>query len=391
MDYTKKEIPDKVNKLGWILVIIGFVLSVLSYLVDSRRGSFNILIVFIFLVSISVGSIFLIALEYAANAVWSTPLRRVSEFLAASFPFIILFAIPLLLNIKDIFTWSQPDVIRQESVIAHKQPYLNVPFFLIRFIAMVIIFYLFYKIFTRNSQKQDISKDQKLTRINVKFSVVFMPIAAVLMAIISIDWLMSLAPKWYSTIFAFYFMTGVILAGLGATTYAAVKLNENGYFTPSLTREHYYSLGALMFAFINFWAYIAFSQFLLIWYANIPEETVWFLARWQGNWKFITIALIFIRFAVPYAALLSQPAKMNPRNLKFMAIWILFSQLFDLYWIVMPNMPNSNPGIVFSWNEIGFPILVVGLIILVFYHKAKKYNLMPIGDPKLQRGLDFHL
>ncbi|MFI5144116.1 MAG: quinol:cytochrome C oxidoreductase [Ignavibacteria bacterium] len=388
MEYQKKEIPEKINKIGWILIAIGLILSVLSCLSDSLRGSYNIIIAFTFLLSISVGSIFLIALEYATNAVWSTPIRRVSEFLAASFPLVIIFAIPLFLNIHNIFSWSRPEVIGSDNVIAHKSPYLNITFFSIRFIAMVVIFYLFYKVFTSNSQKQDISGDQKLTSINVKFSVAFMPVAAVLLALVATDWLMSLSPKWYSTIFGFYFMTGVILAGLSATTFVVVSLNEKGYFTPALTGEHYYSLGALMFAFINFWAYIAFSQFLLIWYANLPEETIWFMARWQGNWKYITIAIIFIRFFIPYFALLSQPAKMNPRRLKIMSIWILFSQIFDLYWIVMPNYSS---GIVFSWNEIGFPVLMVGLIILVFYYKAKKINLMPVKDPKLQRGLDFHL
>ena len=388
MEYQKKEIPQKINKIGWILVGIGLVLSVLSYFADMQRGLYNNLIMLVFLISISVGCIFLIALEYAANAVWSTPMRRVSEFLAASFPFIILLAVPLLLNINHIFEWSRPDVIQQDKIIAHKQPYLNIPFFIIRFLIVAVVFYLFYKIFTRNSQKQDLSGDQKLTKINVRFSVVFMPIAAILLATVAIDWLMSLSPKWYSTIFAFYFITGVILAGLAATTFVVVTLNQKGYLIPALNQEHYYSLGALMFAFINFWAYIAFSQFLLIWYANIPDETIWFMARWNGTWKYMTIALIFIRFVIPYSALLSQPSKMNPKRLKQMAIWILFSEIFDIYWIVMPNI---SPNILFSWNELGFPILMVGLIILVFYYKAKKINLMPVGDPKLQRGLDFHL
>ncbi len=156
MDYQKKELPEKVNKIGWILVIIGLILSVLSYLADSLRGSYTILIVFTFLISISVGAIFLIALEYAANAVWSTPMRRVSEFLGAAFPFIIIFAIPLFLNIHNIFSWSRPDVVSADGVIAHKTPYLNIPFFAIRFIATLVIFYLFYKIFTRNSIKQDV-------------------------------------------------------------------------------------------------------------------------------------------------------------------------------------------------------------------------------------------
>jgi len=388
MEYQKKEIPEKVNKIGWILIFIGFVLSVLSYLVDSLRGSYNILIIFTFLISISVGSIFLVALEYATGAVWSTPMRRVSEFLSASFPFIIILAIPLLLNIQNIFEWSKPAIVQMDKIIAHKSPYLNVPFFIIRFVITAVIFYIFYKVLTRNSQKQDISGDQKLTSKNIKFSMAFMPVAAILLSLIATDWLMSLAPKWYSTIFGFYFMTGVILAGLSATTYVVVTLNENGYFVPKLTGEHYYSLGALMFAFINFWAYIAFSQFLLIWYANIPEETIWFMARWQGSWKYITIASVFIHFVIPYAALLSQPSKMNPKRLKFMAIWILFAQIFDLYWIIMPNMSSS---IVFSWNEIGFPVLVIGIIVVVFCAQYKKYNLMPIRDPKLERGIKFHL
>jgi len=388
MEYQRKDLPENVIKTGWILVAAGLVLIIVSYLVDVQRSSFNNIIGFMLLFSISIGALILVALEYLAGAVWSAPMRRVSEFLAASFPFVLILAVPLFLNLHGIFEWTHKEVVENDKLLLAKSPYLNIGFFTIRFVIIFLIFLLFYWLFTRNSRKQDATKDQRLTSINVKLSAPFMPLMAIALSILATDWIMSLTPHWYSTIFGIYFITGTILAGLGATTYIVVKLNENGYFQPALRSDHYYSLGALMFAFTNFWAYIAFSQFLLIWYANIPEETVWFLARWNGSWKYISIALIFVRFVIPYAGLLSQPSKMNPKRLKIMGLWILFSHIFDLYWLVMPTLSG---GIIFGWMELGFPILVIGIIIIVFYLQVKKHNLMPIGDPKLQRGIDFHL
>jgi hypothetical protein len=388
MEYQRKDLPEKVIKTGWILVAAGLVLVIVSYLVNTERSAFNNLLGFMFMLSIGVGSIILIALEYLAGAVWSTPMRRVSEFVAASFPFVLILAIPLFLNLHGLFEWTHSDVVQGDKVLQTKSPYLNIGFFTIRFAVIFLIFFLFYWLFTRNSRKQDITKDQRLTSFNVKLSAPFMPIVAIGLSVLGIDWIMSLAPHWYSTIFGFYFITGTLLAGLGATTYIVVKLNENGYFQPALRSDHYYSLGALMFAFTNFWAYIAFSQFLLIWYANIPEETVWFLARWNGSWKYVSVGLIFVRFVIPYAGLLAQPAKMNPKRLKIMGLWVLFSHFFDLYWLIMPTIDGNA---FFSWFEIGFPVLVIGIIIVVFSMQVKKHNLMPIGDPKLQRGIDFHL
>ena len=388
MEYQKKELPGKVNRIGWILTGVGLILVVIAYLVDTQRSAYSNLIILIFLITIAVGSSILVALEYLAGAVWSTPMRRVSEFLSASLPFMAVLAIPFVFDLSNIFPWASSAAVQNNELLKHKSPYLNVSFLWIRFVVIFLVLYMFYRVFIRNSVKQDESGDQKHTRINIKFSAVFMPVSAILLSILAIDWMMSLAPSWYSTIFGFYFITVVVLAGLAATTYAAVSLNESGYFIPKLKGEHYYSLGALLFAFINFWAYIAFSQFLLIWYANIPEETSWFLMRWQGDWKYISVALIFVRFVIPYAALLSQPSKMDPKRLKMISLLILFGTALDIYWLIMPSFSST---IVFGWIEIGFLLFVIGIIVLVFYARTKKYNLMPIRDPKLQRGLDFHL
>jgi len=388
MIYEKKELPGKVQKIGFLLTGLGLVLVLVSYLVDPQREAFNNIIGLMFFASIALGALVLVALEYLSGAVWSTPFRRVSEFLASSLPLVLLFAIPLFFLMHSVFHWTHTDAVSADKILSAKSPYLNIPFFIGRTVGVLALFYLFYFLFTRNSKKQDETKDQKLTKTNVKLSAPFMLLAGIGLTVLVVDWIMSLEPHWFSTIFGVYFISATLLAGLAATTYVAVSLNEGGYMGVKIGKDNYYSFGALLFAITNFWAYIAFSQFLLIWYANIPEETFWFIARWQGGWGFISVLLMVVRFAVPYAMLLSQPSKSDPKNLKRVSLVVLAAHFVDLYWLIMPTFSKT---ITFSFYEIGFPVLVIGLIILVFYAKFKSNNILPVGDPKLQRGLDFHL
>jgi hypothetical protein len=388
MDYQKKELPKKFSMTGWALVASGIVIVVVSYLVNPMRASFNNVIALMFMTGISVGALVLVALEHLSGAVWSTPMRRVSEFLAASIPFVAVLAIPLLFNLQGLFQWTHLDVVKSDVNLQGKTPYLNTGFFIIRYVVFFAVLFLFYLIFTRNSYKQDDTKDQSYTSRNVKFSAGFMPVVAIVLSFLAIDWMMSLSPHWYSTIFGIYYITATLLAGLAATTFAAVSLSEKGYLHSSIGPDHYYSFGALLFGMTNFWAYIAFSQFMLIWYANIPEETTWFIMRWTGGWKYVSIAMIVIRFAIPYFGLLTARAKTDPKRLKIVSIIILAAHLFDMYWLVMPTYSDTA---LFSFFEIGFPVLITGILIVVFSFQAKKHNLIPIGDPKLQRGLDFHL
>lgn len=389
--YTKKEIPAKVTRLGIVLFVIGIIFGVIAFFSDHSRASFNYLIAYAFMLSIGVGSLFLIALEYIVGAVWSVPIRRIVEFFAATVPFLAVLVIPLLINMHDLFHWSHIDAVAEDKVLQGKAPYLNVPFFIIRVFVIIGIWSLFYFFFIRNSKKQDSSGDQNLTRINIKLSAVFIPVFAISITLSAIDFLMSIEPHWFSTIFGVYYFSGTVVAALAVVTLATVLLKENGYLHPAITNDHLYSLGGLMFAFVNFWAYIAFSQFMLIWYADLPEETFWFLQKWNGNWSVFSVALIIIHFVVPYIALLSQPSKMDPKRLKFIAVWLLFAHLFDLFWLVMPELEQLSSGYSFSWIDFVFPVAVTGLLILIFSMKAKKENLLPVGDPKLKRGFDFHL
>ncbi|RKZ00525.1 MAG: quinol:cytochrome C oxidoreductase [Ignavibacteriae bacterium] len=391
ISYQKKELPAKFLKLGIILLAIGVLLGIASFFADQQRAVYNYVVSYTFLISIGVGALFLIALEYVVGAVWSVPIRRLIEFFAAIIPLLAILVLPLIFNIHELFHWSHAEAVAEDVILQGKEPYLNVEFFIIRVFVMIGLWSLFYFIITRNSRKQDETKDQKLTRRNIKLSAVFIPVFAITISLAAVDWLMSIEPHWFSTIIGVYYFSGTVIAAIAAVTIATVYLKEHGYLHSRMTNDHLFSLGALQFAFINFWGYIAFSQYLLIWYADLPEETYWILQKWEGSWAIFSILLIIIHFLVPYIVLVSQPSKMNPKRLKFISVWLLFAHLFDLYWLVMPQMPGLADGYVFSWIDFVFPVGVVGFIIIIFNLKAKKENLIPVGDPKLKRGLDFHL
>jgi hypothetical protein len=388
VQFERKKLPSSVTRVGVIILIVGLIVVAAGVMIDQTRNAYSNLMMFVFLTSVGIGSLFLVALEYIAGAVWSTPMRRISEFLAFSIPFLVIFAIPLFFNLHDLFHWTHTEAVEADKILKSKSPYLNETFFVIRFIFFFIIWMLFYFFITKNSEKQDKTKEQMLTKKNIRLSGIFIPFFAITISFFAIDWLMSLEPHWYSTIFGVYFFSGTILAGLAAATFTIILLYEKGYFSSLLRPDHFYSMGALMFAFINFWAYIAFSQFLLIWYANIPEETFWMISRWQNGWEFISLALILVHFVVPYAGLLFQSSKMDPKRLKIMSVWILFAHYLDIYWLVMPT---HYKGFSISWIEFGFPLVGIGLMILIFSWKFNRTYLIPIGDPKLKRGLEFHL
>jgi hypothetical protein len=382
-----KPLPDRIVRIGWGLLLLGIVILAAAYGLDARRAAFDNVILYLVVASLAVGSVFFIALEYIGGAVWSVPMRRVSEFFASLSPLLPLVALPLFFHLHDLFHWTHPEVMRADEILHGKSPYLNVSFFIVRFVIVAAVWTLFFVLFTRNSRKQDITRDQKLTTWNIRLAALFLPLFAITVTVTAIDWAMSLEPHWFSTIIGVYYFSGTVLAAVAALTLAVVFLSENGTLK-GITPDHLYSLGALLFAFVNFWAYIAFSQFLLIWYANLPEETYWFMARWKNGWEVVSVLLILFRFAVPYFALLSQESKMDPKRLKIMALWILVAHVIDMYWLVMPTYDS---GVTVGWMELSIPLVASGLAIVVLAYNMKRISLVPIGDPKLERALKFRL
>jgi hypothetical protein len=389
MGYLKKNLPEKVGKIGFSLLGIGVLLIILSFIVNSDRAFFGYLWMYMFLVSIGVGSLALVALEYLVGATWSTPFRRISEFLSSIIPLLVILVIPLFFGMHDLFHWTHQEVVESDPILKAKEAYLNIPFFVIRTAVILGIWILFFYLFIRNSEKQDQLKDPELTRKNIVYSAIFAILFILTMSITAIDWMMSLEPHWFSTIYGVYYFAGTIVASFAATTFAAVLLNKNGYLDTRIKDQHYYSLGTLMFGFNIFWAYIAFSQYLLIWYADLPEETFWYIDRMQGSWGYYSIGLIFVHFVIPFLILLPRSSKVSPKLLISMSVWLLGAHLYDLYWLIMPTY--AKEGFIFSWNELGFLFFAIGLLVVVFKKRAEKVNLEPVGDPKLESGLNFHL
>lgn len=379
----------KVNITGWITLIVGLAVIILSFVINTERSYYNYLIMYMFIVSISLGSLGLVSLEYITGAVWSTPFRRVSEFLSSAVPFLIILVIPLIFGMHTLYHWTHEETVLSDEILKSKSPYLNINFFIIRTVLFFLFWVIFYYIITKNSTKQDENGDVGYTKRNIKISIAFAPVFLITLTFTAIDFMMSLEPHWYSTIYGIYYFAGTIVSALSALVFASVKLLENGKFDSRISNRHFHSMGTLLFGMNIFWAYIAFSQYLLIWYADIPEETVFLQSRMNGSWKYVSLALLIIHFIVPFIVLITHSAKTNLKILKIMSIWLLFSHLLDLYWLIMPNY--SPQAVVFSFYEIGFPLFAIGLFIILFKMKEDKVNLMPVKDPKLQAGIDLHL
>ncbi len=370
-------------------MFVGIVLTVVSFVSNLKHAFFGLIMTLTYVTTIGIGAFFWVGVEYVSSAIWSTPMRRPFEFLAGVIPYLIFLALPLLFNIGTVFEWAHRGAFKSDPSMLLRAPYLNVPFFVVRAVIVFAVWLLFYFLVIRNSKLQDKSRDQNLTTKNIRLSAAFMPIFALTITVFAIDWLMSLVPDWFSTIFGVYLFAGSAVASMAFATLLIVLLNEKNNFPVKLTPDHYYNLGALLFAFLNFWAYIGFSQFMLQWYGNLREETLWFIPRIHGSWAIVSIVLVLFQFIVPFFALITRDSKMNPKRLVFMSIWLLVAHAIDIYWMVMPVYNTSSAT--FGWSEIAFPVLSVGIILTVFGLKGRKNNLVPVGDPKLKRGLEFHI
>ncbi|MCB0702231.1 MAG: quinol:cytochrome C oxidoreductase [Ignavibacteriae bacterium] len=357
------------------------------------RASFNNIIALLVVVSVGMGAIFLVALEHIAGAVWSVPFRRIAEHQGFIFLATPLLAIPIIFNMHDIFEWTHNSVVLNDPILYQKSPYLNTEFFIARSVGVFVLMTFFLFVYLRNSTKQDTTHSQKTTKINALISAPFMVFFAIGITLIAIDYAMSLEPHWFSTIFGVYYFAGTFATAMAVLTLITLSLKSNGNLLKEINRNHYYSMGGLMFAFTAFWMYMAFSQYMLIWYANIPEETFWFLPRMENGWEYLSIALILIKFIIPFGLLLNRNSKMNPSRLKLASFWIIGAHIYDMYWLVMPsyNRMSGTEGPVFGWIELSFIALSAGIILVFYYLAARNKNHIPIGDPKLNRALDFHI
>jgi hypothetical protein len=387
---------DRLRMAALLLIAVGGVLSLVALFRDADRFAFAYLWGFTFVWTVALGGLFFVALHHLTHAVWSVVVRRVAEMFASLMPIVALLLLPLLgivffSSYFGLYSWCDTEWMHHDHVLEGKLPYLNVPFFVVRGLAFVGFWALAARYFVGRSFRQDSGAlGEEASHQMRTWSAVFMPLFALTLTFASFDWLMSLEPYWFSTIYGVYVFAGVSVSGLAAITLAVIWLRAAGLLGDNMVRgEHLYSFGALLFTFTCFWAYIAFSQFMLIWYASIPEETVYFLRRTQHGWLEVSVALVLVRFVAPFFLLLSRPAKMNPRRLVIVSLLILAGQLLDLYWLIMPPLHASAPQL--GWQELGPPLLLIGIVMLMLVRFLSQRRLVAIGDPWFEESCQFHL
>ncbi|QXD15962.1 hypothetical protein GQ464_003155 [Rhodocaloribacter litoris] len=380
----------------WLVpVLIGaalLVVSLVGWAVDPRQFYFSYLVGWVFCVSLALGALYFVVIQHLTKARWSVVVRRIPEALTWAFPILALLAIPILIGMHDLFHWTHHELIDPESpaydpVLAGKAPYLNVPFFIGRLVFYFAVWTLVaYRLYTR-SIRQDVTGDPEIPALQRKTSAWGLALMAVTTAFASYDLLMSLDPHWFSTIFGVYFFGGAFLAAFAFITLSAILLQRGGMLGRTVTAEHYHDLGKFMFGFTVFWAYIAFSQYMLIWYGNLPEETVWYRHRLEHGWEAHSAVLLFGHFVIPFWALISRTAKRIPALMAFMSVWVLVLHWFDYHWIAMPVLHPEQAG--FHWLDFTCWLGLFALTFGLCFYRLSRHSLVPERDPYLARSIEF--
>lgn len=421
-------------KVSAAIAVLGLIGAVFFAFQDQERFAFSYLFAYVAFLTIALGGVFFGLLQWLTSAAWSVTIRRTTEFLHwPLWLFVILFA-PIALNMQQLYPWSTDahgehgaaqhaeggeahggehsggedphahaneggpvidGVILHEAehelhakVLAKKAPYLNKTFFYIRAFIYFLSWVLISRKLFSNSTKQDASGDPALTVSSQRVAPVAMIVFALTTTFASFDWLMSLEPSWISTIFGVNFFAQSIVSMFAVTILIGLSLRAKGHFKKAVNVEHFHDLGKLQLGFLIFWAYVNFSQFMLIWYASIPEETTYYHKRWSeggDGWKTWSLAIVFGHFIIPFFIILSRNAKRALSPLGVGAAVILFFHFVMVYWLVMPYAGGLSPSIV----DLVCLMAVGGSYFTLVFLKMSKHPIIPVQDPRLSRSLHF--
>lgn len=341
-----------------------------------------------FYLSLSLGALFLVALLHLTRAGWGVAVRRLAEVMGANFVVLAVLFAPVLMGIGVLYEWADPQAVENDPLLSHKAPYLNVPFFVLRAIVFLGCWWFVGRCLLSRSAEQDASGDPSLTLRLERASAPALVLLAVTVTFAAFDWIMALEARWYSTIFGVYYFSGALVGVLAVLPLAALGLQAAGRLRGVITAEHYHDLGKLLFAFVVFWGYIAFSQYMLIWYGNIPEETQWYRRRLSGGWENLALVLLAGHLILPFFGLLSRYAKRRTKVLAFWSAWLVAMHWLDLYWLIMPavNDPLSFSGLLVD------VLLAVGMGAWYLASAARiaaSCCLVPRRDPRLVESLVF--
>jgi hypothetical protein len=360
-----------------------------------RLRFFNAYMVnFCFFLSLSLGALFFIMVQHLSRAGWSVVVRRVAEGVSANLALLILLFLPVILGMHYLFPWTRADLVAADPLLQWKQPYLNIPFFLVRCVVYFGVWVGLANYLRNRSLEQDVSGDIGLTLRMERISAPGIIVFSLTLTFAAFDFIMSRDPHWFSTIFGVYYFAGCILSFHALNAVLFYLLHRAGRLKHAVTPEHFHDIGKLMFAFTVFWAYISFSQFMLIWYAHLPEETGWFDRRQSSGWMTISMIIVLCHFIIPFFGLISRYPKRRPPLLAFWGVWILVFHWLDLYWMTMPEYGWGIPGMVV--DKVPFHILdfttflaLGGFYVAGLVYWLRGQSLIPERDPRLAESLAF--
>ncbi|HSL24107.1 MAG TPA: hypothetical protein VK886_21415 [Vicinamibacterales bacterium] len=379
------------QRAGLLVGGAGLVIGVAGVLLGATPDQFfrSYLIGFMFCLGIALGSLAIAMLHHLTGGGWGMVSRRTLEAAARTLPLLALYFLPIaIFGMRPLYLWARPDAVAADAILQAKTPYLNLAFFFARAAFYFIVWILLALTLTRWSREQD---EAGLRPIGTERKFRFVSAAGLLLyamtiTFASIDWVMSLDPHWFSTIFGILFMGGQGLSALAFVIIVLATVHDLPPLAGVIRPLHFHDLGKLMFAFVMLWAYFSFSQFLIIWSGNLPEEIPWYLERMRGVWGYLAVALVLLQFAAPFLLLLSRDIKRNPRLLRNVAVVVLAMRFFDLLWLIKPGAE----GLSLHWMDLVVPAGLFGLWLFVFVGQVRRRPALPVYDPYFAEAMAVH-
>jgi hypothetical protein len=377
---------DRWQKRFMLIGGIGAVLCLIGALTEPRQFFYSYLLGYLLWLGIALGSMAILMLHHLVGGLWGFSIQRLLETAGRTLPLLAALFVPVLIGIPYLYEWSRPGALEQ-PVLAYKSGYLNAPSFVIRSVFYFAIWILMASRLSRWSRRLDETGDTSLVTRMERLSGPGLVIYGVTMTFASVDWIMSLEPRWFSTIFGMIFLVGQAISSLSFVIILALLLSYRKPLSEFLAPKQFHDLGNLLLAFVMLWAYVAFSQFLIIWSGNLPDEVAWYTHRIAGGWGWLPVSLVTLHFAVPFLLLLQRRAKRRPTVLAGIAIGLLTLRLFDLFWIVAPALHTHRLAV--SWLDLITPPAIGAIWLSVFLWLLKGQALLPERDPRLLEAIGY--
>ena len=385
--------PPEVGYLGsraLIVGVVGLIALGIGFFFDKDQFFRAYLVGFIYWLGAALGSLGFLMIQYLTGGSWGVVTRRIFEAAARTvFPLGLILFIPIVLGMGSLYEWTHADKVAVDPILQHKQPYLNVTFFLIRAAVYFLVWWLLSSMLSRLSKAHDDTGDHGKRQRMADLSGPGVLAYGLTMTFAAFDWVMSLDPHWYSTIYGLMVIAGQGINAISLAIIIAVNLAKREPMEHVYRPSHFHDLGKLLFALVMVWAYFSYSQLVIIWAANLPEEITWYLRRWSGKWSLVGWAVLLFHFAVPFTILLSRDLKRHARRLIWVAGLMMFMRMLDLVFLVAPE-PGSPSRLSTAWMYVAATLGIGGVWLWVFSQNLRSRSLLPVNDPQFEDALAAH-